>query len=99
MRLGGQSGAKSLVSLAGLMLDLAVAFAISAGIASAYEWWGRRHWQYSLRRSFAVWSPHCNRASWWRLSINKCERESQRSQPYATRGLMFRGVVVAPFGW
>jgi hypothetical protein len=78
---------EALVSLAGLMLDLAVAFAISAGIASAYEWWARRHWQYSLRCSFAVCLLIAIGLVWWRLSINKCERESRAIATLRNKGL------------
>ena len=53
---------EALVSLAGLMLDLAVAFAISAGIASAYEWWAQTL-AILVALFFCSLSPHCNRAS------------------------------------
>ena len=78
---------ESLVSVAGLVLDLAVAFVILAAVASVYEWWARRRWRYRLRHLLGVGLLIAMGLAWWRLSINECERESQVIAALRNKGL------------
>ena len=66
---------ESLLSIGGLLLDLAAVFMIVATIASIYEWWTRRRWQYPLRCLLGAFLIIAMGLGWWRHSMNEHERD------------------------
>ncbi len=80
-------GGESLVSVAGLVLDLAVAFVIVAAVASVYEWWSRRRYPYRLRCLLGAVLLIAMGLAWWWLSINECKRESRAIAALRNKGL------------
>ena len=78
---------ESLVSVAGLVLDLAVTFVILVAVACIYEWWARMRWRYRLRCLLGAGFLIAMGLAWWQLSINEFDRESQVIVALRNKGL------------
>ena len=76
-----------LISVAGLVLDLAAVFVILAAVASIYECWARRRWQYRLRSLLGACLIIALGLGWWRHSINEYERGSPAIAALCKKGL------------
>jgi hypothetical protein len=78
---------ESLVSVAGLALDIAVVLVIAAAVAALYECWARRRWQYRLRSLLGAFLIIAMGLGWWRHSINEYQRDSQATTVLRKKGL------------
>lgn len=77
----------------GLVLDLLTALGIVAAVAAVYEWWRRRHWQYSLRCLLAATLVISAMLGW---SVRGHQLESRAAADLQNKGLEVSVQCIAP---
>jgi hypothetical protein len=71
---------------AGLAVDLAISIIFVIIFTSAYEYWTRCRWHYSLRTLLCMFFVFATLMAWWRISINGWERESKAVASIQNKG-------------